>query len=298
MKLTITLAILIVSAAAGVSAQKAKPRPRPAAEAPIVFAVLQDGKRIEPVVQVEKGRLVAPVDGGQESSLITAFANQYYKAGRKYPVVFGGANVGTATVVSNNAKAECARNTADVTSKVTGATLKGFVMALATSIPVSDTTSSRRKPTTEERAEIETLVRGEYTKQKINGTLRSHNLTALDVDNDGTAELVGSYWIANAPKQRAVLFFIANKTDSGKYAFGFSEYRLIKEEEVMSNDITALDGGIYHEMLLDTLDTDGDGTGEIFTHVQSFEGAGFLIYKRSGAKWNKVFEGSNYHCAY
>lgn len=297
MKRTITFAI-IAAAVCSASAQKPKPKPRPAAEAPIVFAVLQDGKRIEPIVQIERGRLVAPVDGGQESSLIATFTNQYYKAGRKYPVVFGGANVGTATVVGNNSKAECSKNTANVTSKVTGPTLKGFVMALATSIPVSDTSSSRRKPTPEERTEIETLVRNEYTKQRVKGTLRSHNLTALDVDNDGTAELVGSYWIANDPKQRAVLFFIAGKSDGGKYSFGFSDYRLVKEDEVMSGDITSMDSGIYHEMLLDTLDYDSDGTGEIFTHVQSFEGAGFLIYKRSGGKWAKVFEGSNYHCAY
>jgi hypothetical protein len=67
----------------------------------------------------------------------------------------------------------------------------------------------------------------------------------------------------------------------------------------MSGEITALDEGIYHEMLLDTLDYDADGTGEIFTHVRSFEGAGFMVYKRgAGGKWTKVFEGSNYHCAF
>jgi len=41
-----------------------------------------------------------------------------------------------------------------------------------------------------------------------------------------------------------------------------------------------------------------DGTGEIFTYVQSFEGAGFNAYRRASGKWTQSFETSNYHCAF
>ena len=66
----------------------------------------------------------------------------------------------------------------------------------------------------------------------------------------------------------------------------------------MSGEIKAVDDGIYNELLLDVFDTDSDGTSEVFTYVQSFEGAGFNIYRRNGSKWMKAFEGSNYHCGY
>ena len=97
---------------------------------------------------------------------------------------------------------------------------------------------------------------------------------------------------------RGLLFFIASKGSNGKYAVGYKEYRSIDQANVMSGDIKAVDDGVYHELLLDAFDFDGDGTAEIFTYVQSFEGAGFNVYHRAGTKWTKSFEGSNYHCGY
>jgi hypothetical protein len=55
---------------------------------------------------------------------------------------------------------------------------------------------------------------------------------------------------------------------------------------------------VYHELLLDVYDYDGDGKNEIFTYEQSFEGAGFTAYKKSGSKWTKAIEVANYHCGY
>ena len=66
----------------------------------------------------------------------------------------------------------------------------------------------------------------------------------------------------------------------------------------MSGDIKNIDEGIYHELLLDVFDVNGDGVAEIFTNTASFEGAGFGVYSRSGGKWTKSFDGSNYHCGY
>ena len=95
-----------------------------------------------------------------------------------------------------------------------------------------------------------------------------------------------------------MLFFIADRNADGKYAFGYSEFETFKQDDVMSGDIKALDNGIYHELLLDVFDYDGDGTGEVFTYVQAFEGVGFNAYRRAGGKWTRTFEGTNYHCAF
>lgn len=277
-----------------------KPKPKANTAKPIIFAVLNDGKTLEPLANVNKGNLTKPVDGGDDQKLIVAFNKANYKPGTVYRLVFGGSDGGLATVKSSDATAECSRNLGTVAANVAKTPLKGFVMALATNIPITNKASAyRRKPTVEERAEIDALVKSEFIKQKLAPSpLKYHNLTAIDVDNDGTAELVGTYWTNIDKLSRGLLFFIADKAEGGQYALNFIDYRKISQEDVMSGEISALDDGVYHELLLDTLDYDNDGTGEIFTYVQSFEGSGFNAYKRSGEKWTRVFEGSNYHCGY
>jgi hypothetical protein len=270
---------------------------------PVIFAVLNDGKTFEPIAFVENGKLNGAIDGAAEQAEIISFNKTYYQPKSVYRLIFGGANAGTATVVSSDPNAECAKNMAQVTVNSTKTKLGGMVLALATDAATKNAGSGvRRKPTPAERTEIEALVRAELARQKVSAAaiknLRSQNLTALDVNNDKKADFVGSYWVSTGKTGRALLFFIAEKNSAGKYAFGFSNFSRIKQEEVMSGQITAVDGGYYHELLLDIFDYDGDGVGEVFTYVQGMEGAGFNAYKRAGGKWEKAFEGSNYHCAF
>jgi hypothetical protein len=173
-------------------------------------------------------------------------------------------------------------------------------MGLATNAPLkSGKVSFRRKPTTEEREEIETLVKAEYSKQNVSPrALRYHNLTGLDLDGDGVAEFVGSYWTEIDKLSRGLVFFIARKGPNGKYGFGHREYRKVDQADVMSGDITSIDDGVYHELLLDVYDYDGDGLSEVFTYIQAFEGATFNVYRESKGTWSRVFEDTNYHCGY
>ena len=284
------------------SAQGAKPKPG-SRYLPIVFAVLNDGKFVEPIGYIDRGKLAPAVDNATEAAKLAAFNRQFYKPATTYRLIFGGANAGTATIKSSDPKAECSANTAQITFTSTRAKLKGNVMALATNSVTSTKGSGiRRLPTAAERAEIESLVRAELTAQKVSQDavkdLKYHNLTALDVDGDGSIELVGTFWVDTSATSRALLFFIADKGSGGKYIFGFKDFRTIEQKDVMSSDIKDLDTGVYHERLLDIFDIDNDGTAEVFTYIQSFEGAGFNVYKRSAGKWSNVFEGSNYHCAY
>lgn len=283
-------------------AQKARPKPAPKAK-PIVFAVLSDGKVIEPIAFADKGKLEQAIDNAAEAPRLAAFHRNYYKPGATYRLIFGGANAGTVTVKESDSKAECSANTAMITFISQRAKLKGNVMALATNVVTTTKGSgARRLPTAAERAEIEALVRSEFQAQKIDTAvaknLKYHNLTALDVDGDGSIEFVGSYWVQPGAKTRALLFFLAEKGADGKYGFGTIDYRVIEEKDVMSGEIGNVDEGVYHERLLDILDVDNDGVAEVFTYVQSFEGASFNAYKRDKGKWAKVYDGANYHCGY
>ncbi len=283
-------------------AQK-RTKTKPAAKAKsIVFAVLNDGATLEPIAEIDKGKLVETSVRDIEPKPLANFVSKYYKPKTIYNLIFGAAANGMVTVKNSNPESDCAKNQAEITTQSTKAKLKGFVMGLATNEKTGKTASGlRRLPTAAERLEIESLVRAEFAKQGVAASavksMKYYNMTALDVDNDGKPEMVGSFWTESSAKERNLLFFIADKNSIGKYQFGYSEYKKVTPEEIMSGELKDLDelGG---ELLLDALEYDGDATAEIFTVGKAFEGNNFYVYSRRDGKWTKVFEGYNYHCAY
>ena len=293
--------VLIVMGISVTFAQKpTKTKPTTKAK-PIIFAVLDDGKTLEPIGVIDKGELTATVGGDGDEKQLKNFAVTYYKPNTKYGLIFGGKLSGTETVKSFNTKTECGKNLATATTQSARVKLKGFVMGLATNAQTQPTAKgTRRLPTYAERAEIESLVRAEFTKREVAAQatkdLHYYNLTALDVDNDGTTEMVGTYWVESSAKERNLLFFIAER-DGGKYKFGYSEYSKITPDGLMSGNLKDIDelGG---ELLLDVFEYNGDKTAEIFTVNRAFEGNNFHVYSRKDGKWTRVFEGYNYHCAY
>ncbi len=298
--LFVAACLLLFLTASNIFAQKAKPA---TAKKPLISAVIQDGKTLEPIAYLTGGKLSETVDGSDATNIIVAFNRSYYPKGKVYSLIFGGKSTGTATVVSSNANSDCSKNMATATTKTSGTALKGHVMALATDAQLKKPGSGvRRMPTTQERAEIDALAKAEFIKNGVSDAvandLRYLNNTGLDVDNDAKVEFVGTYWTYIGPTERGLLFVIADKGSDGKYVFGYSEYRKVIQSEVMSGDIKDLDNGVYHERLLDIFDTDGDGISEIFSYVQGFEGSTFNVYRRQAAAWTNIFEGANYHCGY
>lgn len=295
----LTLALVLFASTA--DAQTAARRST--AKAPI-FAVLGDGTSIEPIGYIDaRGRMTPAIDGSSDRRILNAFHKTYFTKGKAYPLIFGGKSAGTVTVTSSDPSAECINFLGKTTTKTTRTPLKGNVMALASAKKLAKPGSGvRRLPTPAERSEIEALIRAEFAKNGVpesaTANLRSHNLTALDVDSDANAELVGTYWIDLSPTERGLLFFIAQRGADGKYIFGYSEYAKVSQSETMSEDIKDVDSGVYHERLLDIFDVDGDGVSEIFTYVMSFESAGFNVYRRTSNGWALHFETSNYHCGY
>ncbi len=265
----------------------------------IIFAVLNDGRTLEPIVQVEKGQFVE-LDSNSENGW-KDFSKMYYKPKTAYNLIFGGKSSGKVTVVKGPVDGDCSANMAESVTVSAKAKLKGLVMALATDIQTKKTASGlRRTPTLVQRTEIEKVVRAEFTNQKVSAAnlkgMRYQNLTAIDFNN--VQIFVGSYWLPTTKTERALLFFIAKKDSSGRFDLSHSSFELIKQTDVMSGNIKDVDDGILHELLLDVLDVDGDGIAEIFTIGQAFEGNSFNIYKDQDGKWTKIKEIYNYHCGY
>lgn len=298
-RLLVAAVAVVFCSAVTANAQAAK-KPAGKARAPVIFAVLFGGKTLEPVARIQKGRLAAiEVSGVRQKT----FALQYYKPKTNYRLIFGGADAGTVSVAKAAYPGECAGNSAESTSSSKAVRLSGSLFALATgdSVKLPDA-GYRRRPTAAERSIVEDLVRTEMSKQKVSAAalkvLRSQNLTALDVDADGVPEFVGSYWVSPSDKERDLLFFIARKANAADYGLAYSEFSKVTPGEIMNGDLSAMDDGTGHELLLDVLDYDGDGTAEIFTIGKAFEGNNFYVYKASGDVWKRVFETYNYRCAF
>ena len=293
-KILVVLTVLLLTAAAFAQKKDAKK---------VIFAVVNEGKTIEPIALIEKGELKAISDENAEADADAKFVKERYKPKTSYNLIFGGANAGTVLIKKDMAASDCGKNQAEISVVSKNVKPKGFVMALATDALAKKTLKGMRElPTSAERAEIEKLVMAEMLKENIpikkTNELRYHNLTRVDVDNDGKPEFVGTFWYNTAEKVRSLMFFIADKDAKGNYSIPFKKFDRVEVENVMSGEISDVDKGIGHELLIDMFDTNGDGTAEIFTMRQAFEGTNFQAYKKVDGKWTQVLETYNYHCAF
>jgi len=266
----------------------------------ILFAVLENGTTIEPVGFVQNGKFVASGEGKDPG--LGAEITPYLKTGKSYTLFFGGSGDGTTKVVKQKT-GECSGKAAQVKSSPVKASLKGYVMAVASDGQFAlKTPAVRRLPTNEERAAVEKLVREELTKQKVPAealtTLNYLNLTAIDLERNGNADLVGSYWVSPKSTERALLYVVVEMDSSKNYKLTYSEFHNYTQEEVMSGDMKDVDSGVYHNLLLDYVDIDGDGVGEIVNTAQAFEGRNFSVLKRQSGIWNKIHESYNYRCGF
>jgi hypothetical protein len=257
-----------------------------------------------PFVIIENGQFKQPIAGDSDEAEMSSFASAYYSKGHKYRVLFGGAEAGSLTVKEANKDKECSRSGANVMLR-SSAKLNRNVMALATnSDSLGRTKSIRRPPTPAERAALMPLVRAAYKQKGVPAALLPNlmtiNLTALDLDNDGKSELVGSFVVKKQKggAARYALFLFAEPQGTS-YRTTVLQYERYTDNDLMSGaTIDAIENGVYLERLIDALDVDGDGASEVITERDGFEGDSYFIYKKQDGKWNKIYEFSNYRCAF
>lgn len=245
----------------------------------VVFAVNKHddgGATLDPIVIFNKGQYIDPLP--EDEAFIQQVAAKYMRSGQTHRVIFGGAEAGTITVG--------ARHEFGLTH---GATLRssikfgGEVMALATtSETLGAKQNTRRAPTADERAAIMKLMTEAYRFRKIAPSaiakVQVNNITAVDVDADGQAELIGSFEIHGANYTTWALFLMAEMKD-GQYKSGLTWYHKGAEAT----------GEVRR--LIDVLDLDGDGVVEVFTMNGYYESSDFTIYKRVKGVWRSVYQG-------
>jgi hypothetical protein len=264
-------------------------RPAPAAAETVVFAVskTEAGAFVEPVVIYRRGAFVKPpID---DEAAANAFVREYFRAGRRYRLLFGGGEAGTATVVKYN-EPGCVGLNAEA-SVETGARLGGQVQALAVSSAAPGRRqSSRRAPTEAERASALALARAAYSKNGVGAPLVRKmevvNLTATDLDGDGSAELVGSFKIEDNTAQAAdayTLFMICEPEGGGLKAALTWFHR-------------GGEGEYAERGLVDAVDLDGDGVAEVIAEGRYYESNDYIVYKRRQGRWVSVYQGGGGGC--
>jgi hypothetical protein len=235
---------------------------------------------IDAVVIVENGKLEQPYADDNENDQ-TRFAKEYFNAGRKYRLTFGGGDAGIAKIIKWDKGCNNIHATAEVSTSVK---LKGRLRALATdSETLGSRSSARRAPTEPERAAVMQQVRQLYRQKGATPAmlqrLTTTNLTATDLNGDGNYELVGSFVIATQKTFRRDLFMIAEPQGAGyKMALvDYQSYKLPAEGYPSAIDF------------VDQLDLDGDGIGEVFAIQGGFDGYGYAIYKKQNGRWRNVY---------
>ena len=254
--------------------------------------------RLEAIALIDQGQFKAP--GGTERKDAASFIKQYLPVGRKFFVTFGGGAAGTISITwtdpgcNNRITANGPLNPGSLGI----ARIQGEVLGLAiNSDKIARAKIWRRAPTAAERAAAVRLgktvfVSNGFTPAQLK-KLQTANLTAIDVDGDNRAELVGTFRLHSPDPHNhppRYVFLIA-EGEGANYKTAFSTYRDYSYSNIFN---------IGEEELIDYLDLDRDGVAEIITSYSNDRASGYHIYRRVHgehiAEWKVIYETSNAFC--
>ncbi len=244
----------------------------------VIFAVNKsaDGATLDPIVILNNGQYIDPLP--DDETFVNEVGAKYLSSGQKHRVIFGGAEAGTVTVGNRH---EFGLTTgASIESSIK---LSEDVMALATtSGTLGAKQSSRRAPTPQERAAMLKLMREGYKQKGVAAArvakVQVINITAIDLDADGKAELIGSFFIKDQNYNTWSLFLIAEARNDG-YQPSLTWYKKSAE------------GDVEVRRFIDMLDLEGDGVAEVFVTSSYYESTDFSIYKKVNGAWRSVYQG-------
>jgi hypothetical protein len=285
----LVVSLLLVATSFTISSAQTRKRPATKPIAGTVLFVISNHNEpgetpeygMDALVILSRGKYIDPV-GEADSSTMKPFAEKYFQAGNRYRVLFGGGEVGTATVKSSDEGCNTIHSRVNVESS---AKISGQIRGLATnSETLGKKASSRRALTQAERASVMTLVKNIYRQHKTSAalmrSLQVNNLTATDLDGDGKLEVVGDFKIAGGSTEgpRRDLFLIATPDGAG-YKAELAEFQSYRMNSGFGRGVG----------FADQLDIDNDGTSEVVTVNEGFDGYGYSIYKKQGGRWRMVY---------
>jgi hypothetical protein len=296
--LVLCVSLLFAAAAFSLARAQTKRTPRPAAAPTVIFAIskYETNVTMEPVVLYSRGVYTKPPIDGDEATM-KSFVDEYFKPGKQYRVLSGGGEAGTLTVKQYQ-EPGCVGLNAEVNVNTT-ARLGGNVRALATnSSTLGKRAASRRAPTDIERVFALMQAQAAYANNRVGAALVKKmevvNLTATDLDGDGTFELVGSFRIEGKMSDDGVdsynLFMITTPlTDYTQQSAQTGKPALVWFHHGGEADYA-------ERRFVDQVDMDGDGVSEVIAGGSYYESNDYIIYKRQAGSWRAVYQGGGGGC--
>ncbi|HMF57237.1 MAG TPA: hypothetical protein VK619_12920 [Pyrinomonadaceae bacterium] len=266
----------------------------------VVLAVSNDSQSgmaevsLDPVVIVEQGRFTDPrMDDNAEAQ--DRFAQKYLQAGLKYYLTFGGASVGAVTIKSSNrgCNAVSASGSVQADAAVQGR-IHGQLKGLAVNyIARASATITRRTPTPAERTAAINIAKTTFQQHgavaESLAKLDVINLTAIDADGDGKSEMVGSFSVPFRTSGIKRYLFLILEPEGANFKTGIANYQFYNTPETATYESGK-------ELLIDYLDMDGDGVGEIVSGGSGYDAYGYTIYQKKNGQWKNVYSGGGDAC--
>jgi hypothetical protein len=253
---------------------------------------------VEPIAVVNKGEFEKLPDFcGPKNEDAQRFQSQYFKAGRTYQLLFGGANAGTIKI--SPAIANFFGGIAELNGSLV---LEDAEMALATNSPnLTKQSGYRRPPTQEERATAEELARNAFRSSGSSDDavrrMKLETLTVAQLVQGGSPGLIGTAEVAGEGEKKGnrFLFFAAKKNkNADKYFISFKWF-----------NNPDYDADAETLQLVDVVDFNAEGAGELVVVVGYAENHRFQIYKQFAVSmrgtnefdvWNKIYESGLLGC--
>jgi hypothetical protein len=263
----------------------------PSQAEPIVLVQITKQSFSDPTLDVialiENGQFNAP--RGVKVKDMEAFATKYLPNGRRFFVVFGGGAAGTIDVASTGLGCnERVYATGPFAAGSLGSDrIHGAVRGLATnSDRIARSEIWRRAPSADERAAAVDLAKEFFTAKGVPSTqlakMETINLTAIDIEADNKAELVGAFKAPVADKEKPphYLFLIA-EGEGKNFKAAYSSYGYLPKSKIYSSG---------EETLIDYIDLDRDGLAEIISSYTGLTDAGYRIYRKTNGQWQKIYQ--------
>ena len=244
---------------------------------------------IDPIGVLAGSRVRSLGDYGTlPDSFFARFEKKHYQPGLRFPLLLGGGNTGQ-VVVQKAVGISCESLVATVRLPIV---LRYPEMALAatSSEDLGLHESWRTAPTPEQRAAFLQLSVS-FLKRKplaafAAADVKIDRLYSTKLGRAEPGSLIGSVTLEGKATISHLLLVATRKTPG--YFIALSSYHVGHDVEDRTDDVD--------EHFVDQLDLDNDGVDEVITIRGYYESWDYVVYKRFGAIFKKIYEGAGGGC--
>lgn len=214
------------------------------------------------------------------------FASRWLAAGRRYAVLRGGVEAGTATVVQW-VREPCGNPNAEATLALTGPRRPPWGALAGAGLPEQRGAPWVREASPDERQALDRMAAAMFAAHGVEGTGRTSTVTTATVLFGGIARpvLVGTYTltVGHPLPRQAAAFVVAEEGQDG-YRPAFTDFR-----EGLPSDHRRV-------TLIDAADLDGDGLPELVLENYYSQWAEYSILTRLPDGWVTAYRGGQNGC--